>query len=216
MSSPKHLWSGDWEQDSDAAAADRAGRRLPELPEPPAARAPEPVRTPEPVRAPDPVRASDPVRAAEPAPPRPAPTPPRPASKPPRPKRRYPRRAVALACLFAALIAGGAIALSNAHTGSGPGGIGRSGPWLGVQLQSVPVNQVLVDGVTPGSPADQAGIGAGDVIVAVNGKPVASPGDVDAALGGMHVGQTVAVSVERGPLSFTTQATLTRQPVGYP
>jgi S1-C subfamily serine protease len=120
-----------------------------------------------------------------------------------------------LGAVLVALIVGGTIALASSG-GANPVPATGSGPFLGVQLESVPVNRVLVDGVVPGSPADRAGIGPGDVIVAVNGKAVGSPGDVDADLSGLHAGNTVSVAVKRGPQTFTTKATLTRQPAGYP
>jgi hypothetical protein len=76
MTSPRHLWSGDWRRDSNAAASELAKRRAqagaPDEDADDAAQAtwpmrgPEPVRRAEPVRAPraEPVRAPDPVRAS--------------------------------------------------------------------------------------------------------------------------------------------------------
>ena len=49
--------------------------------------------------------------------------------------------------------------------------------WLGVSLGSSP-SGVVVDRVVPGSPAEQAGLGLGDVILKVAGEPVREPGDV--------------------------------------
>jgi serine protease Do len=57
--------------------------------------------------------------------------------------------------------------------------------WLGVQIQSIDdalaeglglpdANGALVAAVTPGSPADKAGINVGDVIVGFDGKPIES------------------------------------------
>jgi S1-C subfamily serine protease len=65
---------------------------------------------------------------------------------------------------------------------------------------------VAVVGVTPGSPAEKAGIrpfdpatGApGDIIVAVNGKPVNSVQDLVAALEEVGVGGMVTLTVRRG------------------
>jgi 2-alkenal reductase len=65
---------------------------------------------------------------------------------------------------------------------------------------------VAVIGVTPGSPAEKAGIrpfdpatGApGDIIVAVNGKPVNSVQDLVAALEEVGVGGTVTLTLRRG------------------
>jgi putative serine protease PepD len=74
---------------------------------------------------------------------------------------------------------------------------------LGVQVTTV-VNQtgrpqgagVVV--VTPGGPADQAGIRAGDVIVAVAGRPTPTVQELGAVLAGLAPGQSVPVTVQRG------------------
>jgi hypothetical protein len=87
MTSPRHLWSGDWRRDSNAAASELAKRRAQSgAPEDAAGesaaatrpvrgsdpgrraeafRRPEPVR-PEPVRPPEPIRRAEPVRAPDP------------------------------------------------------------------------------------------------------------------------------------------------------
>ncbi len=199
MSSPKHLWSGDWERDSASAAADRANVPLP---------APAP---------------------AEPAPV--APPPPRPPSRLTRTLaavralgarlgdlrlRPRQRRLALLVALAALVIVGGAIALNSSGGGSGPAAVNASTPWLGLQMESLPVNRVLVAGVTPGSPADRAGVGVGDLILGVNGKSVSSPGDVDAALARLRAGDKVKLQIGRGPVSFTLPATLTARPASYP
>ncbi|MEO8536114.1 MAG: RIP metalloprotease RseP [Betaproteobacteria bacterium] len=54
----------------------------------------------------------------------------------------------------------------------------------------------IVDRVLPGKPAERAGIANGDRIVAVDGKPMRSPGDV-ASLTNAHPGETLTYRVER-------------------
>jgi hypothetical protein len=200
MSSPKHLWSGDWERDSALADADRANQAGPSLP--------APVRAP-PAPAPSEPSAVARLLGA--------------ASSVGRrlgelrlPRVGRPQRRLALVIALAALIiVGGAYALSSSG-GSGPGTPSASTPWLGLQMESVPVGRVLVAAVVPGSPADHAGVGVGDLILGVNGKAVSSPGDVDAAVSGLRVGDRVRLQIERGPLTFTVPATLTTQPASYP
>jgi hypothetical protein len=56
---------------------------------------------------------------------------------------------------------------------------------------------VFVQGVAPGSPAEKAGMQNGDVIVSVNGRPVASDKDLVAAISGLKVGTSVNVTAVR-------------------
>jgi hypothetical protein len=199
MSSPKHLWSGDWERESASAAADRA-ERLPSppvepvLPEPPAPSQPSAL-----------ARAVAALRAMGAD-----------LRRLKRPRLRPGQRRLALMIALGALvIAGGAVALSSSG-GSSPVSASGSTAWLGVQLESVPVARVLVAGVVPGSPADRAGLGAGDLIVGVDGHAVTTPGDIDSVVAGKHVGDRLALQVQRGSGSFNLEARLTAQPASYP
>jgi len=63
---------------------------------------------------------------------------------------------------------------------------------LGLGLGATP--GALVTSVVPGSPADRAGILAGDQIVGLGGDPVESPATLQALLAGHHVGDVVEVS----------------------
>ncbi len=66
--------------------------------------------------------------------------------------------------------------------------------------------------VTPGGPADVAGLMAGDIITAIDGKPVRGWDDYDAALKGAKVGTKVLMTVRRGLLQQTKTVTLGRRP----
>lgn len=52
-----------------------------------------------------------------------------------------------------------------------------SRPWLGM-FTTEAQSEMLVAGVAPGGPADRAGIRAGDVLLSVEGEPVAGMGDM--------------------------------------
>ena len=80
--------------------------------------------------------------------------------------------------------------------------------WLGVQMQPVTpalakamglskVEGVLVDVVTPDSPAARAGVRQGDVILAFNGTHVASARDLSFAVADTPADKTVGVTVWR-------------------
>jgi S1-C subfamily serine protease len=68
---------------------------------------------------------------------------------------------------------------------------------LGVQLSnsgSDVAPGVLVAGVQPGSPADAAGIAAGDVIVSLDGRDVQSAAQLRSAIRGHHPGDRVSIA----------------------
>lgn len=112
-------------------------------------------------------------------------------------------------------------------------------PWLGVQGQLVPpplrillkvplVDGFLVEVVEPGSPAATLGVrggeldlvigGApiligGDIITAIDGRPLADPEKVAAVLSSLQVGATVELSIYRDEKVKTVQARLVERPV---
>jgi S1-C subfamily serine protease len=70
---------------------------------------------------------------------------------------------------------------------------------------------VKLSGVTAGSPADSAGLRAGDVITAIGADTVASLADMQNALVKHHPGDSVAIKVRRGDQSVTLNAVLGRR-----
>jgi serine protease DegQ len=79
-------------------------------------------------------------------------------------------------------------------------------PGLSAALELKTDQGALVTEVEPESPAEQAGIKAGDVIVAVNGSNVQSSTDLRNAIGLSRLGQTVALVVLRDGVSRTVEA----------
>lgn len=115
--------------------------------------------------------------------------------------------------LAVALTAGIAAALAFA-IGSGGGAPSSASaaqlPFLGVETQSLPGGAVLVDGVVPGSPAAVAGLGPGDVIVALAGHAVSSPAGLETLLTRMHAGERVRLRIQRGGAYLDVEVRLGR------
>lgn len=91
----------------------------------------------------------------------------------------------------------------------------RSRSRLGVNVQDLPgelpeyfgvKSGVLVTAVRPDSPAAKAGMKAGDVITAVNGKPVNRPRDLLTVLPDSGTGQDINVTVVREKKETTLRA----------
>ena len=190
MSAPRHLWSGDWRDESSAMSEELAARR----------RRVEPPAEPEP-KAPPPRRRRslrDRLRALRPG---------------PRGRRRL--RVALLAALITLLLAGGAIAVGSAMSGSpshAPASAGNGArAWLGIDMASTPLGGVLVAGVAPRSPAQAAGIRPGDVITQIDTQPMAAPSIVEAAIAGMQPGDHVEIQLQRGTSTVTVEATLGQQ-----
>ncbi len=66
--------------------------------------------------------------------------------------------------------------------------------------------------VTPGGPADKAGLKAGDVIVAFEGRPMTEPDELVVAIRSKAVGDEVTLKVRRGTQEFDAKMTLQKAP----
>ena len=97
--------------------------------------------------------------------------------------------------------------------------------WLGVQIQPVTDDiaaslglkgpkGALVAAVTPDSPASQAGIKPGDVIVALDGKDVAQLKDLPRMVAAFRAGTTVKLSVWRENATHAIAIKIGRMPKG--
>jgi serine protease Do len=96
--------------------------------------------------------------------------------------------------------------------------------WIGVSIQDLKGNLaeyygvedksgVLVADVTPGDPADQAGIRAKDIIIEVNGNKVQTSRDVTTLVANLGVGETAQVSVKRDGQLKTFEVKIGKRPL---
>lgn len=205
MTAPRHLWSGDWQGDSAAAAEELAARRT---------QAEQPTERPAPTPPPRPRAQSPRARSRV---------------RPTRPRARTRPRGTLLLALAMLVSAGvafagvlllfGPSAQSSESAGQSARVSSRSPAWLGVDMAGSlgagflsPNGGVLVGAVVPGSPAAAAGLEPGDVITQIGSRPVSAPSDVQSAIAGLHAGDRVEIQYQRGPETYTTPATLAARP----
>ena len=208
MSSPRHLWSGDWELDSTAAREELAQRR---------------AQTDEPVEAPP---------AAAPPPPRPSAAARalawlreardgagrligrlRPSSA--QTRRGWQIRVGLLLALLSAGLTFGVTTLLIDAAGSGSAVASAAHGWLGIDVIGSPLGTMVLD-VAPGSPAQKAGLQPGDVLTGIATQPITTVDAVSAALNGLHAGDRIVVRYTRGFVSYTAQTKLVARPRGHP
>ena len=91
---------------------------------------------------------------------------------------------------------------------------GQAG-YLGVQAmpqQPAGARGVVISGVMPGGPADQAGLKTYDTILAVNGQQVTTPQELRGALAGHQAGEVVQITWYNGSTNVTRQIRLAAAP----
>ena len=71
----------------------------------------------------------------------------------------------------------------------------------------------MVVEITPSSPADDAGLDVGDVIVRIDATTIADAPDLTAVIGDHQPGDNVAVVVDRDGTEHTLHVTLATRPV---
>lgn len=192
MSGPKHLWSGDWENESEDTSAQLVREPQPE-PEPPAApprpAAPRPRRSVRPRVLPVAIGAI--VIAAA---------------------------AFGLSRLIGSSDHSKPSTISANSPLPPPHPTGSTRPivWLGMEIitgtQGVPV----VETVAPNSNGDQAGLEPGDSILLINNHAVGSTSSITDAIKGLHSGDRVTLAVNNGGAVLTLVARLADPPHPYP
>jgi membrane-associated protease RseP (regulator of RpoE activity) len=198
MSGPKHLWSGDWRNESAAASDELAARR------------------------PKPRQPEQPQSNVWPPPPKPKR--PRPGLRRALPIALAVVLVLAAGTYGATALFGSskhqapAFATQPSITPAPAPTSSASPPvyWLGMQIETVPPGAAAIATVRQGSPADLAGLSPGDAIVQIDSRPINGTGDISAAIRGMHAGQRVAMEISHGSALFTTVVTLAAPPSTSP
>ncbi len=80
-------------------------------------------------------------------------------------------------------------------------------PAIGVSIEDAEGGPRVAD-VTPGGPADEAGLESGDVVTAIDGSPVADATELIVIIRSKAVGDTVTLTVERGGSERQVDVTL--------
>jgi putative serine protease PepD len=83
--------------------------------------------------------------------------------------------------------------------------------YLGVSLSSSASNALVAE-VRSGTPAERAGLKAGDVVTALDGKSIASTGELESAIGAHEPGDSVSLTYTRNGKSHTVQLKLASRP----
>lgn len=191
MSGPKHLWSGDWENESEDATTQRVLRPRPEPEAPPREpRAPRPRRrSVRPWVVPVAIGAL--VIAAA---------------------------AFGLSRVFGSSQPARPSTVSANNPLPPPHVTGNTRPimWLGMEIITGPQGTPLVETVRPFSNGDAAGLEPADTILLVNNHPVGSTGSISDAIKGLHSGDKVTLEVNSGGAILTLIATLAAPPTPYP
>ncbi|MEK6738707.1 MAG: PDZ domain-containing protein, partial [Planctomycetota bacterium] len=84
--------------------------------------------------------------------------------------------------------------------------------YLGVQLPKTGDNKLAIQTITPGSPAEKAGILPGDVILSIDGKNLKSVMELVHYLQTKRFGETCNVAVDRGGAPFSYSVELFEMP----
>ena len=90
--------------------------------------------------------------------------------------------------------------------------VGALTPELAAQLGVRDLRGALVYSITPGSPAEAAGLQPGDIIRQVNGKPLTAFSDVLARVAELPVGSKLGIVFEREGKLMTVSTTIAKAP----
>jgi putative serine protease PepD len=87
-------------------------------------------------------------------------------------------------------------------------------PWLGVQTAGDPTSAsgAQVQSVTPGGPADRAGLQQNDLVKGIDGQPIHDPTELSTAIDAKKPGDKIKIEIQRNGLTQALSATLGVRP----
>jgi serine protease Do len=91
-------------------------------------------------------------------------------------------------------------------------GIMTPDPELAARMSLPQIDGAYVISVTPGSPADKAGIVQGDIITALGSHPIHNFSELRTQAAGLEAGSSVQITLERGTQPMTVTADIVEQP----
>ena len=86
-----------------------------------------------------------------------------------------------------------------------------SHPYLGISVGNADSGGAKIQSVEKGSPAEKAGLAAGDVVTKVGDRPITSSEDLIGAIQGSSPGATLQLTIQRGGSEQTISATVGEQ-----
>jgi membrane-associated protease RseP (regulator of RpoE activity) len=105
---------------------------------------------------------------------------------------------------------------SASPTPTTPANQSRPISWLGMEIETLPPGAAVIETVALGSAGDKAGLNPGDVIIAINGRAITGAHDIGAAIRGLPSGDQVPIQISHGSTLEQTEITLGAPPSVHP
>lgn len=88
--------------------------------------------------------------------------------------------------------------------------------WLGMEIETLPPGAAVIETVALGSAGDKAGLNPGDVIIAINGRAIQGAEGIASAIRGLPAGDQVPIQISHGSTLEQTEITLAAPPSVHP
>jgi cytochrome c biogenesis protein CcmG, thiol:disulfide interchange protein DsbE len=106
------------------------------------------------------------------------------------------RNKIGIICLFSFLASSFAAPQDNRPSRLGSPPIGQATPWIGITLEQGSQG-ILIKSIMPGTPAEAAGLAAGDEVIAIDSRKVTKTSELAAIVQSHGVGASVELEILR-------------------